>query len=184
MAPVEVEVRSFVSPAQYKRLAQLFSEKCGKSRAERQVTHYFDCPQDLRIQKSARFAKLWLKSGKIHDDHREEIEVKFPKEDFEKLESLLVQLGFNVQIKWFRTRRRYQWNGIKVCIDHTAGYGHIIELEKMADESDKKKAHELLRKELARLGVDETPRELFEKKFRYYKANWRKLVEKERPAGF
>ncbi|MDD2388098.1 MAG: hypothetical protein PHP52_15095 [Bacteroidales bacterium] len=40
-----------------------------------------------------------MKKGKIHDDSREEIEIKFDKNDFEKLETLFLSLGYNIEIK-------------------------------------------------------------------------------------
>lgn len=184
MPNIEVEVRSFITPEQHRKLVHFFSKTCGDSPEEKQVTYYFDCLQDLRIQKNDRFSKLWLKSGRIHDEHREEVEVMFSRDDFEKIESIIRRLGFEVEIKWFRTRRRYNWDGIKVCIDYTVGYGHIIELEKLVDEQTRDGVHELLRNKLAGLAVAESPRAVFEERFRHYKSNWRSLLNKEKPAGF
>ena len=59
----------------------------------------------------------YLKKGKIHDDHREEIEIKFEKEQFNQLEKLFLALDMNVDIKWFRTRHTFKWQEINVMID-------------------------------------------------------------------
>jgi adenylate cyclase class IV len=50
----------------------------------------------LRIQKNSQFAKLWLKTGKIHNDCREELEIRFNRDDFDNLEKLLLKLGYQV----------------------------------------------------------------------------------------
>lgn len=175
---IEVEARSFISPDKYKELLEYMEKNAKSSEDDYQITYYFKGPADLRIQRNNKFAKLWLKKGKIHDKHREEMEVKFDREDFKELEKLLKALGYDVEIKWFRQRNRFQWDGMKVTIDYTKGYGHIIELEKIAKkEEEKDKIYEELKEKLKSLGVEISPREKFEERFKHYKKNWRSLVE-------
>lgn len=141
-----------------------------------QETFYFDCDEDLRIQRNNFFSKIWMKKGQIHDDHREEIEIKFDKDEFENLEKLFLSLGYNIEIKWFRKRFEFKWNDITVCLDFTRGYGYIIELEKMCTEDTKIQEFENLKQKLKSLNVEITPKEEFNKKFLYYKENWKSLV--------
>jgi len=86
-------------------------------------------------------------------------------------------LGFNVEVAWFRKRKIYDWQGVKVFLDDTKGYGKIIELEKIGKEDEERKIHEKLKEKLKSLGVKITPRKVFEKKFKYYKNNWRKILK-------
>ncbi len=79
---IEVEVRSFISEGKYEELINFFSKNGKHISTDNQTTYYFDTKTDLRIQKNDFFSKIWLKKGKIHDDAREEIEIKFRKEDF------------------------------------------------------------------------------------------------------
>lgn len=174
---IEVEARSFISKEQYKKLLSFFKENTKLVKEDYQDTFYFDCEEDLRIQRNNFYSKVWLKKGKIHDEHREEIEIKFDRNKFEDLEKLFLALGFNIEIKWFRKRVEFDWEGITVCLDITKGYGYIIELEKMCSGEDKEKEFKNLKQKLKSLDVKITPREEFEKKFQYYKKNWRKLVE-------
>jgi len=141
-----------------------------------QETFYFDSPEDLRIQRNNFFCKIWMKKGKIHDEHREEIEVKVNKDDFENLEKFFLALGYNVEIKWFRKRYQFLWEKITVCLDYTKGYGYIIELEKMSTEEGKINDLEMLKKQLKKLNVLITPIEEFDELFKFYKKNWKKLV--------
>lgn len=71
----------------------------------------------------------------------------------------------------------FNWGGIKVFLDDTRGYGLIIELEKIGTLKNKEKIHKYLVERLRYLGVKITPREIFEKKFKYYKNNWRKILK-------
>ncbi len=170
---IEVEIRSFISENKHKELLKFFRKHGKFISRDYQETYYFDSKQDLRIQRNDFYSKIWLKKGRIHDQHREEIEVKFSRKDFEKLENLFRELGFKVKIKWFRTRNTFKWESINVMLDYTKGYGHIIELEKMSDEKDKEKILISLKQKLQGLGIPLTPREEFDKKFEYYKKHWK-----------
>jgi len=174
---IEVEIRSFISKEKYESLSEFFKQNAKLVKEDYQETYYFDSEQDLRTQKNNQGSKIWLKKGKIHDDAREEIEVRFDGDNFDKVNEIFEVLGYGVEIKWFRKRFQFDWLGVKVCLDYTKGYGHIIELEKMADDDDGKiEALNLLRGKLKELEVEETSKEEFNRKFEYYKSNWRELV--------
>ncbi len=174
---IEVEIRSFISKEKYNKLKKYFDKKAKFISSDEQETHYFDCDQDLRIQKNQHYSKVWLKKWEdLHDDAREEIEIKFNKDNFPEAQKLFNALGHQVEIKWFRKRLSYEWEDINVCLDHTRGYGFILELEKMASENDKAKALSHLKSKLSELNIDLTPKEEFSKKYEYYKENWQKLV--------
>jgi predicted adenylyl cyclase CyaB len=176
MNNIETEIRSFISKEQYEKLLNFFKQNAKLLKEDYQETFYFDCEQDLRIQKNDFYSKIWMKKGKIHDEHREELEIKFDKDEFEKLEKLFLSLGMNVQIKWFRKRFEFQWEDITVCLDYTKGYGYIIELEKMTTEEEKEKEYENLKIKLEELNVKITSKEEFNKQFTYYKENWKTLT--------
>jgi len=173
---IEVEVRSFISEDKYRELLEFFKDKGEFVSEDYQETFYFDCDEDLRIQRNNTYSKVWLKKGKLHDDHREEIEVKFPCENFELLEKLFLSLGYNVEIKWFRNRHTFTWEGISVMVDYTKGYGYILELEKMSTEAEKDAVLAELKAKMDSLGIEMSPKEEFSSKFENYKKNWKSLV--------
>ncbi len=173
---LEIEIRAFISKEKYEELLKFFNENSKFIKEDLQETHYFDCKQDLRIQKNNKGSKIWLKKGKIHDDAREEIEIYTKNENFEDLGKLFNELGHNIEIKWLRKRNEFEWGGIKVCIDYTNGYGYIIELEKLGSEEDKETILEELKEKLKELNIPLTPKEEFEERYNYYKENWRRLI--------
>jgi len=177
MKNIEVEIRSFISKEEYEKLLKFFKEKAKLIKEDYQESFYFDCDQDLRIQKNNFRSKIWMKKGSLHDKHREEIEIKFDKKDFEELEKLFLSLGFNVEIKWFRKRFEFEWEDIIVCLDSTKGYGYIIELEKMSSLENQEEEFKKLKQKLESLNVNITPKEEFEKKFLYYRKNWKTLIK-------
>jgi predicted adenylyl cyclase CyaB len=174
---IEVEIRSFISKEKYEELLEFFKQNSKFVKEDFQETHYFDCEQDLRIQKNNKGSKIWLKKGKIHDDAREEIEIFTEGDKFEDLEKLFNALGYNIQIKWLRKRFQFDWNGIKVCLDYTKGYGYIIELEKLSDEDNKDIILNELKEKLNELKILLTPKDEFDERYNYYKENWRRLIE-------
>jgi len=173
---IETEIRSFISKEQFEELLDFFKKNSELKKEDYQETFYFDCDQDLRIQRNNFFSKIWMKKGKIHDDHREEIEIKFSRDEFENLEKLFLTLGYTIEIKWFRKRFEFEWDDTTVCLDFTKGYGYIIELEKMCSEDTKNQEFEKLKQKLISLEVDITPKDEFNKKFLYYKENWKSLI--------
>jgi predicted adenylyl cyclase CyaB len=184
MKNIECEIRSFITKRQYEELLSFFDENAESLGKDEQVTYYFSGDADLRIQQNKEYSKIWLKKGKIHDEAREEIEIKCAREDCAKLEQLFLALGYEVETKWLRTRNSFQWDDINVCLDYTRGYGYIIELEKVSEAklpsgslaSEREKVLEHLKAKLAELKVPLTLREEFDKKYLDYKKNWRGLI--------
>lgn len=176
MENIEVEIRSFITKEKYEELLIFFNKNSEKIKEDYQETIYFNSNEDLRTQKSDSHAKIWLKKGKIHDDFREEIEIKFNKEDFEKANKIFESIGLNTKIKWYRLRNQFNWNNIKVCLDYTKGYGYIIELEKLTNNENKEEALEELKQKLKELNISLTPKQEFEDKFKHYEQNWRELI--------
>lgn len=197
MENIEVEIRSFISPQKYGELLDFFKENAEFISDDNQETYYlqkipagdflsqepnrclvhgFDAEQDLRIQRNSAYAKIWLKKGKLHDDQREEIEIRFNTDYFGALEKLFSSLGYGVNIKWFRKRIVFDWEGVSVMLDCTRGYGHILELEKMSAAENQEETLRLLKEKLQKLGIPLTPKEEFDKRFAYYKENWKSLT--------
>jgi predicted adenylyl cyclase CyaB len=174
---IEVELRSFLTPERFQVLLNYFQKNSEIKGRDEQITYYFDSEQDLRIQKNLNYSKVWLKKGKLHDTAREEIEIKLPREDFEKLEQLFSSLGYNVNIKWLRERHTFEWNNVTVMMDYTKGYGHIIEMEKLCKENEKEEALKLLEQKFTELKIPITPKEEFDTAYQNYKKNWKTLIQ-------
>lgn len=182
MKNIEIEARSFITKKQYKSLLQRLRKEAKFVDSINEETVYFSGPgKDLRIRRNDKNAFIILKEGRIHDDSREEIEIKFDRSEFENIEELLKRLGYADAIRWFRKRRIYKWGGVKLFLDDTKGYGLIIELEKFGKPKDKKMIHQNLERKLKSLRIQITPKEEFNRKFKYYKNNWREILKYETP---
>ncbi len=173
---IEIEARSFIDKKEYGRLVEFMDENAKFLREVNDETVYFDPDGNLRIRKDNETSYLIVKGGKIHDKHRQEIEIECKREDFKNLEKILEALGFTVEIRWHRKRKEYKWNKVKVLLDNTKGYGYIIELEVMENKRNKDEIHNFLKEKLKSLGIKITPKGIFDKKFEYYKRNWRRLI--------
>lgn len=176
MKNIEVEVRAFIDESRYHQLIDFFEQKAKFLKEDSQVTHYFTWDHDLRIQKNNFFSKIWMKKWQLHDDYREETEIKFDKDDFEKLEQLFINLWYAIEITWLRKRLQFDRDGIEVSLDYTTWYGYIIELEILTTDLEKDEALELLRKKFSELEIPITPKEEFKKTYQWYKENWKTLI--------
>ncbi len=176
MKQVEVELRSLISKEKYNELLKFFQNLNLQYKEELHETYYFDTKDHLRIYRTNKEAILLFKKGKIHDEIKEEIEIKFNRDEFENLEKLFLHLGLKIQAKWFRKRIEFKWDNINVCLDDTKGYGYIIELEILSNEKDKNKDLEILNNKLKELNINITPREEFDKKYEDYLKNWQILI--------
>jgi len=177
MKNIEVEVRSFVDESKYHQLIDFFDLKAKFIKEDSQTTHYFTWDHDLRIQKNNYFSKIWMKKWAIHDDHREELEIKFDKEDFEKLQQLFLNLWYEIDITWIRKRLQFDRDGIDVSLDYTTWYGYIIELEIMTTDLEKDEVLEIIRKKFAELEIAITPKDEFTAKYEWYKINRKNLIQ-------
>ena len=173
---IEVEVRSFVSARKYRDLLKLLKKEAKFLGQEKQLTYYLSGPADLRIQKSGDSAKVWLKKGKLHQNAREELEIKVPGRDFDKLKALFLALGYKIEIGWQRTRNNFQYKGFTLAVDFTKGYGYILEVEKMTAPKKKTETLKKIYQIFEKLGVSRSLKEEFEKKFARYKKNWRRYA--------
>jgi predicted adenylyl cyclase CyaB len=177
MNNIEAELRILITKEEYDRLLTFFKKNADFIKEDDQETFYLDCKEDLRIQRNSYGSKIWLKKGKIHDEIKEEIEIKLESDDFRKLEKLFSNLGYGIAIKWYRNRLKFNWSGITICLDKTKGYGYILELEKMCSKDEQEIELAILKEKLKSLNVELTPTEEFDKKFEYYKQNWRELIK-------
>jgi len=173
---IEVEIRSFITKEKYEELLDFFTTNSKLINEENDITQYYKDHGEVRINRNENSAKIILKTGNIHDEQREESEIKIAHDDFEKMEKTFSKLGLPVQIKWVRKRHTFKWQGITVQLGDNKGYGYVIELEIITTPEGKDKALETLKEKLANLNIPLTPKEEFEKKYAYYKDNWKKLV--------
>lgn len=92
-----------------------------------------------------------------------------------QLDQLLIDFGFTYQAKWSREREEYDCGNFSVCLDRNAGYGYVVEFEKVTND---KKSLEDIRKYLLsimqKLEVEELAQDRLERMFAYYNSNWDK----------
>lgn len=171
---IEVELRAFVSESKYNALLNFFKENAVYKGTQKQITSYFDCEKDLRLMVTDdNYCQLWLKKGKIHQDAREELIVKVDKSYKDILLKMFEEIGLNIKIKWYRIRKSYEWNNIKVDLDFTYGYGHILELEILVEDTKEVENAKTHLKEIFKsLEIPITEKEIFTEKFNDYEINW------------
>jgi len=89
------------------------------------------------------------------------------------LDAIVRGSGFRYQAKWSRDREEYALRDTHVCLDRNAGYGWVMEIEKMVEEEDAiPSARKELTAMLSELGAQELPQDRLERMFAFYNAHW------------
>lgn len=104
---------------------------------------------------------------------RIEFETEMPAFSLGDLDRLLLDAGCTYQAKWSRDRREYSFQGITVCIDKNAGYGYVVELEKVVtDGTSAEQVKHDLRTLMETLNIQELSQDRLERMFAYYNEHW------------
>lgn len=178
MKNIEVEISTFVTPAEWQRLRKFFRKHAKFLGAHRDQTTYFNKGGRLRIRVEPKIAYLVFKSGDVHNPHREELEIVFSKRAVISLERLLKGIGFPVVLRWSRRREKYLWGSITVTLDDSKGYGKIFELEKMVRPGDKGGVYQELLNKFRSLDIKPLSHKEMDRRYRYYLKNWKRLIRR------
>lgn len=108
----------------------------------------------------------------MHDEDRDEIEVKVDRKDFLALDDILRSLGYEYDTKWYRKRREYKLDNLNITIDFNAGYGWLTEIEKVVRVGGEEKAKKEILELAKNIGIKPVKKEFIDKMYHYYKKHW------------
>jgi adenylate cyclase class IV len=169
---IEVELRTFLDEETYMQLLARFRSEGHDVRPVRQITHYLDSKIDTRIQLSRTSGKFWQKLGHMHDTMRPEIEIPLSRSDANALLQIMENLGFGVRVTWYRERVQFHIDRITVSLDHTIGYGRILEAEILCEAEEAEASRLTLSKFMSHLGVTPSPKSQLDSAFKEYSSDW------------
>lgn len=137
MIEVEIKARARVEPleAELKRRGAVFEK------AVRQADIYYNAPhrdfaatdEALRLRRQGGRAFLTYKGRKLDAMSKTRKEVEVEVSDFDKMQDILLSLGFRRTLDVVKERLIYNYRGAVVCLDRIEGLGDFIELELQAD---------------------------------------------------
>lgn len=112
---------------------------------------------------------------------RMEWEYVFEWMQIDELDTLLLDSEFEYQAKWSRERVEYRYNDTNICLDKNAGYGYLVEFEKVISEAESvSDAEKSIREMMSALGVEELNQERLARMFDFYNQNWRNYYGTEK----
>lgn len=104
--------------------------------------------------------------------------LEFEKElklSLDEIDDLVLSSGYIYQAKWSRKRSEYSYKNTNVCIDKNAGYGYLVEFEKVVDDEEEiSDTRSNLKSLMDDLGLEELPQDRLERMFDHYNKNWDK----------
>jgi len=147
-----------------------------------QLNWYYIAPwkNDLRIRKTETESYLILKVWDMHDESKEEYEVKCDREEFEKLDKMLSKLGYSYDTKWFRYREEFEFNGFNITLDENSGFWWMAEIEKVVEEWEEEQAKKEILEFAQSLGLDPTPKSDLDLIYNHYKKNWKEYYDERK----
>lgn len=113
---------------------------------------------------------------------RIEFEEETPGLTIDALDEKVLASGCEYQAKWSRDREEYELaDGVHVCLDQNAGYGHLAEFERVVEDgSEANNVKQELRDLMGELGVEELAQDRLERMFAHYNENWREYYGTEK----
>ncbi|OGE73844.1 MAG: hypothetical protein A3I07_00570 [Candidatus Doudnabacteria bacterium RIFCSPLOWO2_02_FULL_42_9] len=91
----------------------------------------------------------------------------------DQLDKTLLDSGFKYQAKWSRERQDFKYKDMSVSIDKNAGYGYLVEFEKVIEDPSKAdETKTFIRDSMQVLGVEELKQDRLERMFAHYNQNW------------
>ncbi len=117
----------------------------------------------------------------VHGAIREEWEEELPGMSINELDALLLSTGLIYLSKWSRKRQTFETGtGISLCVEQNAGYGHVVEIERVVHtERDGILARDELRRLARELGFEAVNPERLNRMFAYYNQHWPKYYGTE-----
>lgn len=133
------------------------------------------------------FTYIVCKNGKDASNGvvRNEFEIKLNGNRIDSVDKILMAVGAEVQAKWSRERVTFIDNDISIrdtgpiniCIDKNAGYGYLVELEKIlkedATEKDVEQAISQINNFAMLCGLEKLDDARLSRMFKYYNQNWK-----------
>jgi predicted adenylyl cyclase CyaB len=158
------KIKNYISPEKYESLERMINE--GTNHSVR--TRGTDDAVILVIKASLDDA---TSSNGVS---RMEWESTVPELDLDGLDNLLLECGFTYQAKWSRERNEYTADDMHICFDKNAGYGYLVEFEKVInDRAQADAAKQELLSFMQSVGAAELPQDRLERMFAHYNTNWR-----------
>jgi adenylate cyclase class IV len=104
---------------------------------------------------------------------RAELDVPMQGMTLAELDEEIRAAGYEYQAKWSRDRESYEIPGASICIDRNAGYGYLVEFEKVVDDPQQIEAAKAeLVMLMDRLGAEELQQDRLERMFAHYNTHW------------
>jgi adenylate cyclase class 2 len=158
MIEIEIKARADLD-ALRKKLKQ---EGAALERTVEQTDVYYNAPdrdfgrtdEALRLRNEGGQIFLTYKGKKLDAKSKTRKEVEVEVADFDKMEDILLSLGFKRTLRVHKIREIYRLDGAVVCLDRVDGLGNFVELETLAvDESEIEKRRDWLIGMMRGLGV-------------------------------
>lgn len=163
------------SEALYERVKDLLIEESDRSGMRAILDGFSSYSIRTRLEnKKVYFVIKAAREGEDKDHALARIEGSYlSMAPIEELDAAILASGYGYLSKWSRSRKEYSYRGYNVCLDKNAGYGYILEIEKVVTtEADATTTKSEILAELEDLGLEELPQDRLGRMFAHYNKHW------------
>lgn len=139
-----------------KKEGATFEKTVGQNDSYYNAPHrdFAETDEALRLREQSGRVYMTYKGKKLDSKSKTRKEVEVEVADREKMEDILLSLGFKKTLQVHKKRDIYHLKGAEICVDRVEGLGDFVELETMAtDMSEMEKKRDELISLMRELGV-------------------------------
>ncbi|WP_424357444.1 class IV adenylate cyclase [Methanocella sp. MCL-LM] len=136
---IEVEIKAPAGRAELTRklnqLGAVFEKKVWQIDSYYNAPHrdFKDTDEALRLREQGSRIYMTYKGKKLDPLSKTRKEVEVEVGDRDKMEDILISLGFRKTLDVIKERQIYHYKNAEICLDRVEGLGEFVEVEAMAE---------------------------------------------------
>lgn len=169
------EKRTVISQEKMEELIAYFEANSEKKETEKQIIYNYHTEGDLRLIKTNKYLKIDFKPSKaIEKENNVYIKTTYA----DDLTDIFTKIGMNIELKRYRIRYKYMYQGLFISIDNNIKTGNIFRIKfHYQEESEKQDKQAIIDGIFNQLEIPETDLSKFNEIYAKYRMDWAELTK-------
>lgn len=169
------EKRTFIKEEEKQKLIEYFDSHCSQKAIEKQVIYNYHTEGDFRLIKTKDYMKIDFKpSSALEKENTVFINPKYQQD----LTEIYRKIGLDIEMKRFRIRHKYIYQGLYVSVDENVKTGNIFRIKFHYDkEQDLSIKKQMIKDIFNQFEIEETDLSKFQDLYAKYRMDWYDLTK-------
>lgn len=169
------EKRTFIKEEEKQKLIEYFDSHCSQKAIEKQVIYNYHTEGDFRLIKTKDYMKIDFKpSSALEKENTVFINPKYQQD----LTEIYRKIGLDIEMKRFRIRYKYIYQGLYVSVDENVKTGNIFRIKFHYDkEQDLSIKKQMIKDIFNQFEIEETDLSKFQDLYAKYRMDWYDLTK-------